>query len=83
MDKILVEIFLPAENKKYDVYIPFTSKLYEILDLLKNTITELSEGYFTASEDAVLCDRKTGTIFNINMSPEELGLINGSKLILI
>lgn len=83
MDKILVEVYLPAGNKSYDVYIPLKSRLHEVLALLAGTFTELSIGYFTASEDTVICDMVSGTIFNINMSAEELGLKNGSKLMLI
>lgn len=83
MDKILVEVYLPAANRSYDVYIPLKSKLHQIIALLAGTFTELSFGYFTASEDVVICDKVTGTIFNINMSAEELGLKNGSKLMLI
>lgn len=83
MDKILVEVYLPAGNKSYDVYIPLKSKFHEIITLLAGTFTELSSGYFTASKDVVICDRATGIILNINMSAEELGLKNGSKLMLI
>ncbi len=83
MDKILVEIYLPAVNRNYDVYIPIKSKLYEIIVMLAGGFTELSGDYFSASDDAVICDKITGIIFNINMSAEELGLYNGAKLMLI
>lgn len=82
-DKILVEIYLPAMNKNYDVYIPIKSKLYEIVSLLAPAFTELSGDYFRSSDDTVICDKVTGTILNINISAEELGLHNGSKLMLI
>lgn len=83
MKKILVEVYIPAADVSFDVYISLQSKLYEVLYLFKNSFTELLNGYFIASDDTVICDRKTGTIFNINMSVEELELINGSKLMLI
>jgi len=83
MDKLLVDIYLPAINKSYDVYIPLKSKLYELVTLLAGAFTELSEGYFTALDDTVICDKVTGIALNINMSAEELGLQNGSKLMLI
>ena len=83
MNKILVEVYIPAENKTYDVYIPVKSKLHEVTTLLVSIFSELSKGYFSASENSVLCNRDTGTIFNINLSVEELGLINGTQLMLI
>jgi hypothetical protein len=83
MDKILVEIYLPVLSKSYDVFIPVKSRLYEIGLLLSNTFKELSENYFGTANDIVICDRTTGVVLNQNMSVEELGLRNGSKLMYI
>ena len=46
-------------------------------------MTELSEGEFKDNGNSVLVDRDTGNIFDINFSVYELGLENGSKLMLI
>jgi len=83
MDKVLVEVYIPASEKAYDVFLPPQSKLHEVVYLLSGTMTELSEGYFKATADTILCDRKTGTILNINQTVEEVGLANGAKLMLI
>lgn len=83
MDKILVQFYLPAASRSYDVYIPLKSTLYEVMALLSNTLTELSEGYYAMRDNTVVCYRATGKILDINMSAEELNLKNGSKLILI
>ena len=83
MDKILVEVYLPAANKSYDVFISPKSRIYEITEMLSSTFSDLSAVYFKASDINVLCDRSGGTALNINMSVEELGLQNGSKLMLI
>lgn len=83
MDKILVEIYLPALNRQLDVYIPLTTKLYEIETLLSNALEELTEGYYAQASSIVICDRVTGEVLDINQSPYELGLMNGSRLMLI
>lgn len=83
MNKILVEIFLPAANMSFDVYIPVESKMSEILTLVSSLLSELSDGKYKATKDAVLCDTQTGIIFNINMAISELGIQHGSKLMLI
>jgi len=83
IEKILVEVYLPAADCSYDVYVPLKSKLSEVIMLLSGTVTDLSKGYFMANPDTVMCDRKTGVIFNINMTVEELDLHNGSKLMLM
>ena len=82
-DKILVEVFLPAVNQSYDAYIPFNMKLHEVEALLVGAFAALSDGYFKASHQAVLCDKDTGILLDINKSAQELGLQNGSRLMLI
>jgi hypothetical protein len=83
MEKILVEVFVPSIEKTFDVYIPQNLKMFEIEILLSTSIAELSSGYFAKSNDTVLCDRKNGIILDINKSALELGLQNGSTLMLI
>lgn len=83
MHKILVEVYNPASNNSFDVFIPLKSPVYEVVYLLANTISELSQGHYTATEQSILCDRKTGNLLDINKTIETLGLRNGSKLMLL
>ena len=83
MEKVLVEVFVPATNRSYDIYIPLASRMSEVLLLISSLLSDLSEGKFIAGEDAVLCDAESGMIFNINLSVGELKIKNGSKLTLI
>ncbi|ETI69498.1 hypothetical protein [Neobacillus vireti] len=83
MDKVLVEVFIPAANQSFDTFLPLKSPLHEVVLLLANTMTELSQGYFTGTEQTILCSRYTGEIFNINSTVEELGFKNGTKLMLL
>lgn len=57
--------------------------MWEVTNLITTALSELSQGLYSATEDSVLLDRESGSIFNINLSVEELGLENGSKLMLI
>ncbi|NLM34498.1 MAG: methyltransferase [Clostridiales bacterium] len=83
MDKVLVEVYLAAAGRSYDVYIPLASPMNEVLQLISTLLSDLSEGSFMANDDTVLCDAESGTIFNINIPVAELGIKNGSKLVLI
>lgn len=83
MDKILVEISVPAMNTSYDVFIPPVSPMYEVLELIKRAVNILAGGQYNAMGTSVLCFASTGSIVNINLSVHELGLRNGSKLMLI
>jgi hypothetical protein len=83
MNKALVEIFVPAAQKSFDIYIPLCGRLYETLSLLNKAISELTAGEFMASPETALCDRETGNILDINSSVAKLNLQNGSRLMLI
>ena len=83
MKKVLVEVFVPVIDAKYDVFIPSASKMSEVLQLLKKAVTDLSGGRFMATDETAICYRENGCIININMTVYELGIHNGSKLMLI
>jgi hypothetical protein len=82
MDKILVEVYVPASNQEFDVFIPLRSRVYEVITLLSKSIAEITSGYYTQT-DTVLCDRLTGNVLKINSTVEEIGLTNGVKLMLL
>lgn len=83
MDKILVEIFVPVLNTALDVFLPLTSPMCEVLELVKKAVTDMSDGHFVATNETALCYREDGSIINVNMTVFELGIRNGSKLMLI
>ncbi len=82
-NKILVEISVPAARMKYDVFIPLESKMSEVTKLVAGALSDLSDDKYKSTDKAILCDAQTGIIFNVNMRIAELGLKNGSRLMLI
>lgn len=82
-DKALVEIIVPAADAKFDVYIPLESRMEEVLRLVSAVLSDLTNGKYKATDDTVLCDAGSGNIFNVNMAVAELGIRNGSRLVLI
>lgn len=83
MNKIIVEIYVPIMGKTYDVFVPKNKKISEINKLLSKSISDLTDGMFIMTDDNILCDRNTGKVLDINLSVCELGMKNGSKLMLI
>lgn len=83
MDKILIDVLVPAANRSFEIYIPLDLKFYEITLLVSKIISELSNGLFISNDDSILCERAIGDILNINMSARELKLKNGAKLMLL
>lgn len=76
MDKVLVEISVPAAGRSFDVFIPQTSKMSEVVMLVSKSLAELSAGKFKPDYSTILCDAESGKIFNINLSVYELSLIH-------
>lgn len=83
MDKVLVEIFVPAANRTFDVFIPQTSKMGDIVVLSAKALSDLSNGKYKSDSSAILCDAESGDILDVNLSVYELKIKNGSRLILI
>ena len=82
-DEILVTVRLPAGQFAYDVLIPCREPLHVILAMLKQAFGELSNGAFTPDEDTALYEEGSGAVLDTDGTPTELGLKNGSMLILI
>lgn len=83
MDKILVEIYVPVLSSSWDMFIPQELPMYKALAMIKKAVEDLSSGRFVADSNTAICHREDGTILNINLSVYELGIHNGSKLMLI
>ena len=81
--KVLVEIFVPASGESYDVFIPLESRMSEVVELVSEAIGELTGGRYLGTRDSLLCDRESGMIYNMNMAVAELGIENGTRLMLI
>ena len=82
-NKALVEISVPAAEEKYDVYIPLDCKMSEVVTMVANALSDLSNGRYKATNEAILCDADTGIIYNVNIEVAELGIRTGSRLMLI
>ncbi|MCL1790060.1 MAG: hypothetical protein FWG40_01665 [Peptococcaceae bacterium] len=83
MSKVLVEITLPAAERVFDAYIPLESKMSEVIKLLSGMLTDLAESKYTSTGSDILCDAATGTIYDVDKIVAELGIKNGSRLLLI
>lgn len=82
MNKILVEFRVPVLGITFDAFIPQHISAYEVLEMVKRAVNEMADGGLILNESTSLC-RSDGKILNVNLSVFELGIQNGSKLMLI
>ena len=83
MNKVLINVYIPILNKSYDVFVPLQSQIFEVTELIKRAVAELSEGQFMPSRDTVLARKATGEILDINSTVFETEIGNGTKLMLV
>ena len=83
MNKILVEVFVPSIRETFEIYIPVDSRISEVLTLIEQAVQELTGGAFLPDRQVVLCERNSGMVYNINMTVEQVGLKNGSQLLIM
>lgn len=83
MNKILTEVYLPANGKSYEIFLSEDIYVYEAAGLIAEILTEVSDGFFTACGSDILCSRDDGKAFNPGKKLSEVGIKNYSKLMLV
>ena len=81
MSKIIIECKVPAANLCEDISIPYEKPMADTLKLIKALFTDNES--FRPDDTTLLCDSTVGSIFNLELTPEELGLVNGSSVMLL
>lgn len=82
INKILVTVVVPMIEKSYDIYIPASKNIKIAIDLLSETINELTDGHFPIKEKYMLMNT-SGEILDKKKTVKESGIKNGDRLILI
>lgn len=82
-DKILIDVQVPAIEKSFNCYISKYSRINEVVNLIGFSLSNLTKKTFVNSKDLVLCDSKTGSIFNNNLRVSDTDLKNGSEVIIV
>lgn len=83
MRKYLVDVYLPAAGKHYDVYLPCGKRIGEVTLLLVGLAESLSGGSYQGTADSVLINAADGEPYDRNMTVFDAGIRNASRLILI
>lgn len=81
-NKVLVKIFLPDMEISYDVYLPISKRIGNIINLVLKSVLEMGIDY-QISEKAIFYNRNTGERYDPNAMLIETNIRNGTELILI
>lgn len=80
-NKVLVNIYIPFLEKKYEVFLPVNKKLGEITYLIAKALNEVTGGYYTYKGEERLYSRINGKEYNFNEILKHTNIRNGTDLI--
>ncbi len=83
MIKYLVDVYLPASGKHFDVFLPANKLIGEVISLLVDIVVPLSGNSFERTADTILINAANGEVYNFNTTVFDAGIRNAAKLILI
>lgn len=81
MDKILVTIYVISIEEEYDILLPIGLMMKDAVQLIQETIKDLSNNTYNVNPSAVLYT-DDGFLINLNNSVKFSGLKNGYRVIL-
>lgn len=82
-NKVLVELIVPEIDKKFDVLLPINKKIGNIINLLNESIEEISSGELIKSKSNQLYNAITNEKYSSDILLANTNIRNGSILVLI
>ncbi len=83
MNMIIIEVYLPASGKSYDIRIPAAMNSLLAAHLTADGLANLSDGTYRSSRSSVFAWYDSGKVLEMEKSLEEAAVKNGSKLLLV
>lgn len=82
-NKVIVSLFVPEVNKKYDLFLPVNKKVGNVIMLLNKYINENSNNNFPISNNNSLYNVDTMEVYPVDVIVFDTNIRNGTKLMLI
>ena len=82
-NKILIELIVPELDESYDMYIPVTKKIGNIIELLNKALEDMTNGIFIPTNRKFLYNRSTGVRYEVNVLVKKTDIRNGTRLVFI
>jgi len=83
MERIIVEIFLPAAGKKFDVRVPLDLNVGVLSGMIAKALSDLSDNNYLPSGSSFLAWKDTGILLDNTKTMRQCGVRNTSKLLMI
>lgn len=83
MNKILVKVSFPLIEEKYEVWIPESKSVADIIMLLLKAVGDMREHGYQTDNMPTLYNKYTGEAYDDGMIVQATDIKNGTELILI
>ena len=83
MNKVLIKLYVPVLEEKYEIWIPLNKRIINVTKLLVRSINELSGGEYVPNSFPLLYDRATGKTIDVNLIVNDTEIRNGTELVMI
>lgn len=82
-NKVLIKLYVPIIEEKYDIWIPVGKRINDIVILLSKAINEMTMGGYQPETMPILYNKTSGAYYNINQRVMNTDIINGTELVMI
>lgn len=83
MDKVLIEIHIPAIHERYDIFAPTDASIKEIIAIIADGVAEITNGKYIVSGCEQLCMKEPSGLLNPTFTLKHYGVKDGAQLYLI
>lgn len=83
MNKILVSLYVPLIEQKFEIFIPINKEICDIIKLLVKAINELVDCNYDYNTETGLYNKDTGEKYILDKKIIETDIKNGTQLILV
>ena len=83
MEKILINLFVPSVQEKYDLFVPSDLEIGVLTGILANGVRDLCNGRYCISEKEMLIKTSPDVVLNPKKTLSEYDVNDGVKLVLI
>lgn len=80
-NKVLVILYIPNLEKKYEVFLPCNKMIGELIPLIGKALGDVTLGYFEYSGVERLYNRENGREYQYNLLLKNTNIRNGTELI--
>lgn len=82
-NKILVKLYVPMLEKKYDVFLPVTKRICEITVLIGKALMDISNGTYEISGTERMYSRFNGKEYDSKQLLKGTDIRNGTQIIFL